>query len=82
MTKKDYEFALILSVDNVTDEQCGALYEAGCDDGTISSSERVTRIDFCREASSLEEAIRSAITSVTAVEFQVVRVEIEADAIK
>lgn len=74
-----HEFTLVLSVDEVTDEQCNALYEAGCDDGTISSSQRVTRIDFCREASSLEEAIRSAITCVNAVGLQVARVEIEAD---
>lgn len=74
-----HEFTLILSVEDVTDEQCNALYDAGCDDGTISSSERVTRIDFCRDAPTLEEAIRSAIANVNAAGLQVARVEIEAD---
>jgi hypothetical protein len=75
------EFTLILSVSEVTDEQCDALYEAGCDDGTISTSGRVTRIDACRDALTLEEAIRSAIGNVNAAGLQVARVEIEADAI-
>ena len=75
----EHEFTLVLSVAEVTDDQCNALYEAGCDDGTISTSQRVTRIDFCREAPHLEEAIRSAIASVNAVGLAVARVEMEAD---
>ena len=75
-----HEFTLILSVEDVTDDQCNALYEAGCDDGTISTSQRVTRIDFCRDAATLEEAIRSAIGNVNSAGLQVSRVEIEADA--
>ena len=47
----------------------------------VSTSERVTRIDFCRDAPTLEEAIRSAIGNVNAAGLQVARVEIEADAI-
>lgn len=78
---QSHEFALILSVEDVTDDQCNALFEAGCDDGTISTSERVTRIDFCRDAPTLEEAIRSAIGNVNAAGLQVTRVEIEADTI-
>jgi hypothetical protein len=76
-----HDFTLILSVEDVTDDQCNALFEAGCDDGTISTSERVTRIDFCRDAPTLEEAIRSAIGNVNAAGLQVARVEIEAGAI-
>jgi len=52
-----------------------------CVPWTISTSERVTRIDFCRDAPTLEEAIRSAIGNVNAAGLQVARVEIEADAI-
>ena len=78
---QSHEFTLVLSVEEVTDEQCNALYEAGCDDGTVSTSERVTRIDFCRDAPTFEEAIRSAIGNVNAAGLQVARVEIEADAI-
>ncbi|MBC8868825.1 MAG: hypothetical protein H8E44_05380 [Planctomycetes bacterium] len=74
---QSHEFTLVLSVEDVTDDQCNALYEAGCDDGTISTSERVTRIDFCREAHTLEEAIRSAIGNVNTAGLQVARVETE-----
>ena len=78
---QSHEFTLILSVEEVTDDQCNALYEAGCDDGTVSTSERVTRIDFCRDAPKLEEAIRSAIGNVNAAGLKVARVEIGPDAI-
>ena len=71
-----HEFTLILVEPYVTDEQCNALYEAGCDDGTISTSQGVTRIDFAREALSLEEAIRSAIANVNAAALRVSRAEI------
>lgn len=74
-----HDFTLILSTEDVTDDQCNALYDAGCDDGTISTSQCVSRIDFCREGASLEEAIRSAIGNVNAAGIQVSRVEIEAD---
>ena len=47
---QSHEFTLILSVEDVTDDQCNALYEAGCDDGTVSTSERVTRIENTRPA--------------------------------
>ncbi|MGH8488010.1 MAG: hypothetical protein ACREXS_03845, partial [Gammaproteobacteria bacterium] len=60
MTK--YEFTLILSGPlELTDEIADELFEAGCDDGTPGTCEDVFSIDFHREASSLEEAIRSAI---------------------
>jgi len=76
-----HEFTLILSAATLTDDQCNALYEAGCDDGTISTSESVTRVDFCRDAPTFEEAIRSAIGNVNTAGQHVSRVEIEADAI-
>lgn len=74
-----HEFTLILTSVHVTEEQCNALYEAGCDDGTISTSQGVTRIDFAREAAGLEEAIRSAIANVKAAGLEVIRAEITAD---
>ena len=78
-TMTEHEFTLILKVGDLADEQCNALFEAGCDDGTISTSQGVTRIDFCREAPTLEEALRSAIANVHVADIQVERVEIEAD---
>lgn len=76
-----YEFRLILkgSVE-LTEELCDALYSAGCDDGTPGTSEGLCLIDFAREASSLEEAINSAIKNVEAVGHGVDHVEIAAEA--
>jgi len=76
-----HDFALILAAPDVTDEQCNALYEAGCDDGTISSSQGVSRIDFAREAPSLEQAIRTAIANVNAAGLQAIRAEILTDSL-
>lgn len=76
-----HEFTLILVEPYVTEAQCNALYEAGCDDATISTSQGVTRIDFAREAPSLEEAIRSAIANVNAVALQVSRAEITTESL-
>ena len=74
-----HEFTLVLASPHVTEEQCNALFEAGCDDGTISTSLAVTRIDFSREALSLEKAIRTAISDVNAAGLQVLRAEIRAE---
>jgi hypothetical protein len=75
------EFTLVLADEEVSLEKCNALYEAGYDDGTISTSQGVTRIDFTREAANLEEAIRSAIANVNRAGLQVVRAEISAESI-
>jgi hypothetical protein len=58
--------------------ECDALYEAGCDDGTIVTRNRVTFIAFDRKAASLEEAIRSATADVRSAGFDVKRVEMPA----
>jgi hypothetical protein len=76
-----HEFTLVLTVPEVTDDQVNSLYEAGLDDGTVSSSGRITRIDVARDADSLESAIRSAIGQVNAVGLSVATVEIEAEQI-
>ena len=71
-----FEFQLVLGgVDSMTDEIADALYEAGCDDGTAFSSAGVAAVGFTREASTLEEAIRSAIANVNRAGFRVSRVE-------
>jgi hypothetical protein len=74
---RQYEFAVILATADESEERANALYEAGCADGSISTSDGVTRIDFHRNAPSLEEAIRSAIANVQAAGFQVAHVLIE-----
>ena len=80
MTK--YEFTLILKGQlELTEEVADELFEAGCNDGTPGTCNGVFSIDFHREATSLEEAIRSAIADVKSASYEVERVEIEAEAV-
>jgi len=73
-----WEFTAVLSgVDEITDELVDALYGAGCDDATIGSSCGIATVSFAREASSLQEAIRSAIADVQKGGGVVDRVQIE-----
>ena len=72
-----YEFSLVLTVPDVTEEDCDRLYKAGCDDGTIVTREMKTHIAFDREATSLEEAIRSATEDVRSAGFDVAKIEME-----
>ena len=74
---KHHEFTIILASPEESENDANRLYEAGCADGSISTSDGVTRIDFHRQASSLEEAIRSAIGNVQAAGFHVAHVLIE-----
>jgi hypothetical protein len=75
---KTYEFSLILSAPEIGDEDCDALCEAGCDDGTVVTRGGVTSIVFDRQAESLEAAIRSATGQVRAAGFEVARIEMDA----
>jgi hypothetical protein len=76
--KRAFAFSVLLTVAEVTDDDCDALYEAGCDDGTVVTREGVTYVAFDREAESLEAAIRSATANVRAAGFEVARVEMDA----
>lgn len=75
---KTYEFSIILKTAEITDEQCDALYDTGCDDGTIITRDGVALIAFDREADSLEDAIRSAVADVGSAGFEVARIEMDA----
>ena len=75
---KEHEFTLILTTPEETEEDANKLYESGCSDGSISTSDGVTRIDFHRRSNSLEEAIRSATADVRKAGFDVARVEMDA----
>ena len=61
-----WEFALLYPgyLDEYTDSDIDALYEAGCADATISSSEGTISISFHREAPSFQSALLSAIHDV------------------
>lgn len=73
-----HQFTFVLRGQAIADEDCDALYEAGCDDGTIVTRNGVTHIAFDREAASLDEAIRSATADVRRPGFEVARVEMDA----
>lgn len=76
-----YDFTLIFSGPaELTDDLAEKLFAAGCDDATPSSSAGTVSVDFSREATDLESAIRSAIANVSAAGCVVERVEIDADA--
>jgi hypothetical protein len=77
-----YDFTLILAEFlDLTDDLADTLFAAGCDDGTPGTCNGVFSIDFHREATSLEEAIRSAIADVRTAGYEVTRVEIDAEAV-
>jgi hypothetical protein len=72
-----YEFSLILTELEVTDEDADKLFEAGCDDASILTRDGVTRLQFDRHATNLDEALSSAIHNVERAGLNVARVEIE-----
>jgi len=79
---KTYEFDVVLKgVSEVTDDQADSLFEAGCDDGTPACRDGVAWIHFDREAVSLEEAIRSAVTQVQSTGLTVSKAELEAGSV-
>jgi hypothetical protein len=74
-----YEFDVVLhGVSEVTDEHADALFAAGCDDGTRASCEGASWVHFDREAPSLEEAIRSAVSQARAAGLEVSKIELDA----
>jgi hypothetical protein len=78
---KTYEFDVVLKgVSDVTDEQADGLFAAGCDDGTPASRNGVAWVHFDRQAASLEEAIRSAVSQVQTAGLVVSKVELDMDA--
>jgi hypothetical protein len=74
----DHDFTLILDgIPDLSREVVDALFEAGCDDGTLSRSGGVVSMDFTRSAPSMKDAIVGAIRDVLKanVGARVVRVE-------
>lgn len=63
--EKWYQFTLVLKkVDEGTPGLEDSLYEAGCDDALINFRSGTVYLDFDREATSLEDAVVSAIKDV------------------
>lgn len=63
--EREYDFALILTgVQELTSEVENSLFEAGCDDATLSVQYGFVYMQFSRTASSLQDAILGAIRDV------------------
>ena len=63
--EREHDFALIVDgVDDLDDVVENALFEAGCDDATVSMQYGLLYIEFSRSAASLKDAIISAIEAV------------------
>jgi hypothetical protein len=75
-----FEFKLVLDQVEIDEAEADALY-ARCKDGTLITAAGVTYTEFDRQASTLDDSIRSAIADVNAAGFRVARVEIEADSL-
>jgi hypothetical protein len=74
---KLHHFTIILTESEESEQDAASLFVAGCDDGSISTSDGVTRIDFHRESASLEQAIQSAIRNIRSAGFEPKEVLIE-----
>ena len=63
--EREYDFVLVLTgVEELTPDVEDAFFEAGCDDATLSIRGGHLSLDFSRVASSLKDAILSAIRDV------------------
>jgi hypothetical protein len=69
-----YRFTLVLTEREESEDDAEDLYSR-FDDGSLITSEGVTRIEFDRGANSLREAVSSAIGDVERTRFRVARVE-------
>ena len=64
-----YHFTLIIDgPDLQSEELVEALYEAGCDDGLVGRVDSLQYVDFDREASSLPDAVLSAVAGLESIE--------------
>jgi hypothetical protein len=75
---KVYSFTFYLNGnDHDLEELSNRIYEAGGDDTAISTRDEVFRIDYDREAESLESAISSAIGKLRSCGYEVERLEMD-----
>jgi hypothetical protein len=83
MSMNTFDFTLVLSgFSELSDEGINVLHDAGCDDGLVCLAKDGTAfIEFDREATDLQSAIRSAIGDVQKTPYRVVRVETPATSI-
>ena len=72
---KNHEFAIIASAFDPEGNYEDALFEAGCDDATISLQKGVLIIEFDREAVSFSRAVASACSDVEKAGLTIERIE-------
>lgn len=73
-----HNFVLVLSGLADPDEELeDALFEAGCDDGTLAFRNRAAYVEFGRQAATLEEAILSAIRDAERADSRITVVAVE-----
>ena len=73
---KTFEFAIIGSgLDPTAEDFEARIYNAGCDDATVSFQKGHIIVDFAREAESIDDAIASAVKDVRAAGVTVDRIE-------
>ncbi|WZO97854.1 hypothetical protein EP7_004906 [Isosphaeraceae bacterium EP7] len=77
-TEHDFDICLAEGV-AFTDELTDSLFEAGCDDATVSQRHGRLTLSFCREAPSFKDAVLSAIADVAKAGLgpKIVRVDLE-----
>lgn len=76
--EREHDFALVVGgVDELSEAVEHALFEAGCDDATVSMQYGLLYLEFSRSAASLKDAIISAIEAVegAGIGAQVLRVD-------
>jgi hypothetical protein len=72
-----YSFTLLLAgFDDITQELEDAVFEAGCADALLGIHCGIPYLAFDREASSLDEAIKSAIAAVEKVQARGIKIEV------
>jgi len=71
-----FQFTLIVDGPDLQDQpSINRLFEAGCDDATVGSSDGVQYVDFDREADALDDAILSAVDDLETLQgVEVVRI--------
>jgi hypothetical protein len=76
MTMKTFEFSIVASgLDPEAEGFADRVFDAGCDDATLSFQKGHIILDFIREAETIDAAIVSAVECVTAAGAKVQRIE-------
>jgi len=78
INESEHDFALIVGgIPELTPQVQDALFEAGCDDATLSIQYGLLYVDFSRSANSLREAIITAVRDVlrSGLPVQILRVD-------